>query len=100
MEHLIIEFNHGIRDISPYYEIIKKIKYKMQKQCIGEFLGDDMAIDGGNAEAIFSCPSAKDLFNFIKNDIQSLSCMKHAKVTFIFGELESDATQETFLIGY
>ncbi|WP_061540341.1 hypothetical protein [Collimonas fungivorans] len=98
MEHLVIYFRHGMRDIIPYSEFISKYRISMVECGIGEYLGDDMAIDGGDAEGIFAGPSSKELFAFIKQDLCALSFMKGAKVTLVFGELEEDNPKEEFFI--
>lgn len=98
MEHLVIYFRHGIRDIIPYSEFISKCRISMAESGIGEYLGDDMAIDGGDAEGVFAGSSSKELFAFIKQDLCALPFMKGAKVTFVFGELEQGNPSEGFFI--
>ena len=98
MEHVTIDFKHGIQDLIPYTDFVLKIKSELEKSSLGEYLGDDMAIDGGDAEAIFSCASAKELFEFIKNDLASLPFMEGAEVTFTYGDLESNSPKEKFSI--
>ena len=98
MEHVTINFKHGIQDIIPYTDFVLMIKSELEKNSLGEYLGDDMAIDGGDAEAIFSCASAKKLFEFIKNDLVSFSFMGGAEVTFTYGDLESNSLEQKFNI--
>ena len=98
MEHLVIYFRHGIRDIIPYSEFISKYRNSMVECGIGEYLGDDMAIDGGDAEGVFAGPSSKELFAFIRQDLCALPFMKGAKVTLVFGELDENSHREEFFI--
>lgn len=98
MEHLVIYFNHGIQDIIPYSEFIMRIRPSLEQGDIGEYLGDDMAIDGGDAEAVFRCQSARELFEFLRENLKRLPFMVGAKVTFVFGEMESEAPKEEFHI--
>lgn len=97
-EHLVIYFEHGIRDIIPYSEFIAGIRPTLKDRGLGEYLGDDMAIDGGDAEGVFSCSSARGLFHFLKEPLSKLNFMTGAKVTLIFGELESGAPTHEFHI--
>ena len=60
----------------------------MAESGIGEYLGDDIAIDGGDAEGVFAGPSSKAIFAFIRQDMCAWPFMNGAKVTFVFGELE------------
>ena len=98
MEHLVIEFRHGIRDVIPYSEFISKCRIAMAECGIGEYLGDDMAIDGGDAEGVFAGQSSKQLFAFIRHDLCALPFMAGAKVTFVFGALEQGNPTEEFFI--
>lgn len=98
MEHVTINFKHGIEDLIPYTDFVMKIKSELEKNALGEYLGDDMAIDGGDAEANFSCANAKELFEFIKNDLSSLSFMKGAEIIFTYRNLESNSPEEKFSI--
>ncbi|OHX21402.1 hypothetical protein [Chromobacterium sphagni] len=98
MEHVIINFKHGIRDIIPYSEFIDKLRPILERNGAGEYLGDDMAIDGGDAEAVFSCHSAQTLYGIILGDLELLPFMRGAKVTFVFGALDLDVPQEEFFM--
>jgi hypothetical protein len=98
MEHRVIYFKHGIRDIIPYSKFIEKVRPVLKENGIGEYIGDDMAIDGGDAEGVFSCWSARALFEFIRDDLDNLSFMRGARVTFILGELDSGVAHEEFNI--
>lgn len=98
MEHLVIYFYHNIGDIVPYCDFVRKIRPELEINGLGQYLGDDMAIDGGDAEAIFSCISAKELFEFLKEDIAKLQFMRGAKVTFVFGELDAEAKEESIYL--
>ena len=98
MEHLVIYFRHEIRDIIPYSEFISKYRKAMTECGIGEYLGDDMAIDGGDAEGVFAASSSEKLFEFIKKDLCALPFMKGAKVTLVFGELDESSAKEEYQI--
>ncbi len=98
MEHLTIYFKHGIKDVIPYSDFIASIRLIIEEKNLGEYLEDDMAIDGGDAEVVFSCQNAESLFEFIKTDLTKLACMKGAKVTFVFGELDSNAPIQQFYL--
>ena len=98
MEHLVIDFRHGIRDVIPYCDFISKCRIAMAERGIGEYLGDDMAIDGGDAEGVFAGHSSKELFAFIRQDLCALPFMKGARVTFVFGALGQGSLSEEIFI--
>jgi hypothetical protein len=96
VEHLVIYFKHGIQDLIPYCDFIAKTRLKLERSGAGEYLGDDMAIDGGDAEGVFACRSARELFTFLREDLGKLTFMSGAKVTLVFGALDADAPREEF----
>ncbi|MBX7223984.1 MAG: hypothetical protein K1Y36_28975 [Blastocatellia bacterium] len=95
MQHLIIEFNHQIEDVIPYCEFIQKLKPHLEDSDVGHYLGDDMALDGGDAEVVFECRDAKKLFEFVTPLLKTLPFMTQAKATLIFGPLGSKAEECT-----
>jgi hypothetical protein len=63
---------------------------------VGEFVGDDMAIDGGDAEAVFRGADADLLYATISPVLKELPFMRNAKVTLIYGSLNAGAPEKTF----
>lgn len=96
MQHLIIEFRHQIGDVIPYCELIKKLRRQLEDSGVGSYVGDDMAIDGGDAEATFVGSNARKLLEFMAPQLEALPFMNGAKVTLVFGPLESGAEECTF----
>ena len=96
MEHLVIDFRHEIRDIIPFCDFIANVRSALESNGLGQYLYDDMAIDGGDAEVFFSCHSASALFEFLKDDLSKLGFMAGAKVTFVYGALDSGAPADEF----
>ena len=95
MQHLIIEFRHQIEDVIPYCEFIKNLKVLLQDSEIGGYVGDDMAIDGGDAEATFVGSDARKLFEFVAPLLKTLPFMSSAKATLVFGPLDCGAEKCT-----
>ena len=96
MEHLRIYFRHDLQAIQPYCEFVERTRCRLADYCLGEYLGDDMAIDGGDAEALFACPDARALFAFLHEDLKALDFMAGATIQLIHGALTSDAVVEEF----
>ena len=98
MEHLVIYFRHDIRDVIPYSKFIEATRGVLAENGLGEYLGDDMAIDGGDAEGVFAAPSATRLLKFLTDDLAKLQFMKGAKVTLVYGELGTGAAEDCIYI--
>lgn len=96
MEHLRIYFGHDLQAIQPYCEFVERARRRLAENGLGEYLGDDMAIDGGDAEAVFACPGARALFAFLHKDLKALDFMAGATIELIHGALASDAGVEEF----
>jgi hypothetical protein len=99
VEHLVLDFKHDIRDVIPYSNFIQEIRPVLSETRTGEYLGDDMAIDGGDAEAVFSSADARALFTLLEPRLKMLPFMRAARVTLVFGELDSGAESCQLTIG-
>ena len=93
MQHLIIFFRHKLQDIIPWSEFVERMKPLLAEHHKGEFAGDDMAIDGGDCEAVFRGPDADALFDFLRPYLLGLTFLNTAgaRGELIYGELESSA---------
>lgn len=91
MQHLIINFTHQIQDVIPFCQFIEGIRPVLSEAKIGHYVGDDMAIDGGDAEAIFSGADARSLLSFLEPHLRKLPFLRNAQVTLVFGALDSGA---------
>lgn len=97
MQHVVVYFEHGIQDLIPWCELIQRLKPELAGNGTGEFVGDDMAIDGGDCEAVFCGVDADALFKFLRPHLVSLSFLNTAttRVELVYGELESSAEAKT-----
>jgi hypothetical protein len=85
LQHVTIYFRHGIRDIIPFCEAVQRIREMLAGTGIGEYLEDDMAIDGGDAEAILRGPDARLLYEAILPVLSELPFLRSAKVSLFDG---------------
>ena len=93
MQHLILYFRHDISDLNPWCEFIETARPKFARSGTGEFESDDMAIDGGDCEAIFRGPDVDALFELLRPQFHRLPFLRKptTKVELVFGELGSSA---------
>jgi hypothetical protein len=101
VQHLILHFKHGIEDIIPWCEFIEKVRPQLAHSGAGEYESDDMAIDGGDCEAIFRGPDVKKLFAVLLPRFESLPFLRQSttKAELVFGEIESSSERQTFGLG-
>lgn len=96
MQHVVLYFKHDIQDIIPYCEAVKRIRQVLSDTGTGEYVEDDMAIDGGDAEAVLRGSSADVLYETISPVLKELSFMQGASVTLVYGSLDSGSPETTF----
>jgi hypothetical protein len=70
----------------------------LEKANLGEYLGDDMSIDGGDAEGTFAGPDARALYKFLHPEFAKLTFLRGGKVTLVFGPISSDSESEEHAI--
>ncbi len=99
MHHVVVHFEHKVQDLIPWCEFIERLKPQLSGCGIGDFVGDDMAIDGGDCEAVFRGVDANALYEFLQPHLLSLSFLKPSttRVELVYGELEWSA--ETHTVG-
>lgn len=98
MEYIKLYFKHGMRDIIPYSDFIKQARSQILPQVQAKYLGDDMAIDGGDAEGVFSCSDAKKLFELLEPEMRKLQFLQGAKVTIVLGEVDEGSPEEVIIL--
>ena len=97
MQHLILHFQHGIEDVIPWCAFIQRVRPQLAHAGAGEFEGDDMAIGGGDCEAIFQGSDVEQLFAMLLPQLQTLPfLLKPARMAeLIFGEIDSTAERRS-----
>lgn len=79
MQHVVLYFRHDIRDIIPFSDAVKRLRELLADTEIGEYVEDDMAIDGGDAEAVLCGADADLLYETILPVLKELPFMKGIK---------------------
>ncbi len=94
MQTVVVYFKPDIRDIIPYSDAVRRIRQLLAENGAGEYIEDDMAIDGGDAEAILRGENADTLYNTIAPVLANLPFMRGGRVTLIYGPMNSDSPQK------
>lgn len=87
MQNVVVYFKHDIRDIISYSDAVRRIRELLAENGAGEYMEDDMAIDGGDAEAILRGPNADAIWDTIQPVLTELPFMRGAQVTLIYGPI-------------
>ncbi|MCF5111025.1 MULTISPECIES: hypothetical protein [Pseudomonas] len=101
MQHLILHFTHDIEDIIPWTRFIKELQPQLARSGVGRFDSDDMAIDGGDCEAVFLGLDAKELLDVLRPHFRILPFLQKPTTTvrLVFGELDSSSEHQIFSLG-
>lgn len=97
MQHLVISFEHEIQDLIPWSQFIQRVKLMLASSKKGDFVGDDMAIDGGDCEAVFRGSDAKVLLELLRPELELLPFLRKAstRIELVYGELDSPVATES-----
>lgn len=96
MQHVTLYFKHDIQDIIPYSDAVTRIRQLLSDTAAGEYVEDDMAIDGGDAKAVLRGLSADTLYETISPVLRELPFLHGAKVTLVYGSLGAGAAEKSF----
>lgn len=96
MQHVVLYFKHDIQDIIPYSNAVTQIRQLLADTDAGEYVEDDMAIDGGDAEAVLRGPNADTLYEAISPTLKELPFLHGARVTLVYGSLGAGVPEKSF----
>ena len=95
MQNVVIYFKHDIRDIIAYSDAVRRIRQLLAENGAGEYIEDDMAIDGGDAEALLRGRNADEIYDTIKPVLNELSFMKGARINLVYGPIDCNSPKKT-----
>jgi hypothetical protein len=85
---VIIDFNYGSRDLSKLFELEDQLVAAISDANVGEYDGNQIAVDGSDGTLYMYGPDADRLFEAVKPILEGTSFMKGAKVTRRYGPPE------------
>lgn len=90
---VIIHFQYGLNDLAPLFALEEKLEASITFAQVGEFDGNEIAVDLHDAYLFMYGPDAEKIFQVILPVIQSVSFMNGASVKLRYGPSE-DGVQE------
>ena len=95
---VIINFDYGKRDLSAYFEARDKLRAVIDKAQVGEFEGNEIAVDRSDGSFFMCGPDADSLFNAIKATLKEIPFMAGATVTKLYGPPEDGVREEVITL--
>jgi len=97
-EAVIIEFNYGLEEIEPFYDLSDKLRALVDESNLGEYDGHEIAMDNSDGSFYMYGPDAKKLYELIKKTIEQTSFMKGANIRLRFGPLKPGVKEISFIL--
>jgi hypothetical protein len=95
-EHaLIVEFNYGISELQPLYDLEDELEKAIDAAGAGEFDGHEIAVDLSRGRLSMYGPDAEALLAAALPLLRSSAILKGAQVLCRFGDAGDPAVRET-----
>jgi hypothetical protein len=95
---VIIEFNYGLEEDEPFYELSDKLRVLVNGSGLGEYDGHEMAMDNSDGSFYMYGPDAKMLYEVVKSTIEKVPFMVGANVILRLGPPETDVKHVSFTL--
>src|ERR1700759_2954820 len=82
---VIIEFNYGLEQDEPFYELSEKLRVLVDKSGLGYYDGHEMNLDNSDGSFYLYGPDAKKLYEAVKKTIEQTPFMTGANITLRLG---------------
>lgn len=93
---VIIDFNYGIQGLDSLFTLEDELEGVINEKQLGEYDGNEVALDYSDGKLFIYGPDAKKLFDGIKPILDKTSFMKGARVRLRFGPAE-DGVDESII---
>jgi hypothetical protein len=90
---VIVHFRYGLTDMAPLFALEDRLKSVIQTSKLGEFDGDEIAVDRSDGRLYMYGPSADQLFDAIQPILKTSNFMNGAEVKRRYGPANSGARE-------
>ena len=98
-EHaLIVKFNYGYKDLNKLFELEDKLKTVISNAGVGEYDGNEIAIDGKDGSLYMYGQNADNLYKVVKPILEATPFMKGAKVKLRYGPPKDGVREKIYVI--
>jgi hypothetical protein len=96
-EHaVIVSFEYGSTDLEPLFELEETLEQLIEASDVGEYDGNEVAVDGRDGRLYMYGPDADALFEAVKGALASAGCIKNPIAMLRYGPPE-DGVREISL---
>jgi hypothetical protein len=88
-EHaVIVQFDYAADSLDALYEVEGKLEAAISAAGVGEFDGNEIAVDLSDGSLYMYGPDAEALFDVVRPILASSQCLRNTRVTLRFGPPE------------
>lgn len=89
-EHaVIVHFSYGSKNLDALFALEARLEAAISKAKVGEYDGNEVAVDGSDGNLYMYGPDADKLFNVVKPILESVPFMRGATVKRRYGPPQS-----------
>ena len=99
-EHaVLVYFDYGSKDLGPMFALEEKLEAAIIAEDVGEFDGNEVAVDGSDATFFMYGPDADKLFGVVRPILETAPFMRGAKVKLRYGPPADGVREVEVLLG-
>lgn len=96
---VIVTFKYGSTDLEPIFKLEKELEEAINIAAAGEFDGNEVAADGGDASLYMYGPDADVLFAAVRPVLEACPFMDGAMVRLRYGPPEDGVREMEYFLG-
>ena len=96
---VIVHFQYGKTEFQPVFDLGDALDEAIIKAGVGEYDGNEIAVDGSDGYLYMYGPDADRLFDVVRPVLESAVFMRNATVTIRYGSPGDDVVEKRVKIG-
>ena len=97
---VIVEFQYGSRDLGQLFELEDKLESAIAEASVGEYDGNEIAVDGSEGSLYMYGPDADKLAAVVRPILEKAPFMRGARMTLRYGAADDlEAREEVIELG-
>lgn len=95
---VIIEFNYGLEEDEPFYDLSEKLRTIVEESGLGEYDGHEIAMNNSDGSFYLYGPDAKKLYEVVKEIIEKIPFMAGAIIRLRLGPPRDGVKEVSFIL--
>jgi len=94
---VLVQFDYGSKDWAPFFEFEKGFEAAIADSGLGDYDGNELAVDGSDGTMYIYGPDADKLFAFVKPRLLAAKILKNIRVTLRYGAVDDPHAREVHI---